>query len=321
MSARSSPLRSGERDLADSGDHVAGRVCAIVVTYNRRELLRACLLALEAQTRPPDHVLVVDNASTDGTRNMLRGEFPEATALALAANLGGAGGFHHGMKWAYGRGFDWLWVMDDDARPAPDCLARLLAHARPNAVLIPLQQDSAGRRYGLARWQHREVEVAVDAILREPPVHGDFLFRFVGPLIAREVVAQVGLPNKDFFIWFDDIEYALRIASGARAQTSVVPDAIVFHDFGGQPREASFLGRRSMRGSQAPWKLYYGARNAVYTITRIRRDPWESLVYGLTQIRHLVGDIMYEPVDRWQRVRMRAWGLLDGLIGRLGKRF
>ncbi len=318
MSARSSPLRSGERDLADSGDHVAGRVCAVVVTYNRGAVLRACLAALEGQTRPPDHVLVVDNASTDGTRAMVREAFPRATVLALPRNIGGAGGFHAGMRWAYGQGFDWLWVMDDDARPEPDCLARLLAHARPGAVLVPVQRDSGGRVYGIARWRHREVEATAEAVARKPPVCGDFLFRFVGPLVAREVVGRVGLPNKEFFIWFDDIEYALRVVGEPRAQTIVVPDAVVAHDFGGQPREVSFLGRRSIRSSQPPWKLYYGARNTVYTITRIRRNIREFLLYVLTQIRHIVGDIIYEP-DRWQRVSMRLWGLWHGVAGRLGK--
>ncbi len=295
------------------------RVCAIVATYNRAGLLRACLAALGAQTRAPDAILVVDNASTDGTRALLRAEFPEATVLALVTNQGGAGGFHHGMKWAYGRGFDWLWVMDDDARPAPDCLARLLAHRPPGGVAIPVQRDSSGRVYGLAVWRGREVEVTAEVVARQSPAHGDFLFRFVGPLIAREVVARIGLPNKEFFIWFDDLEYALRLAGQAGLATIAVPDAVIFHDFGTPAREVRFLGRPSLRGAQAPWKLYYGARNTVYTLTRTRRAPWECLTYALTQARHLVGDVMYEP-DRWLRAGMRLRGLRDGLAGRLGKR-
>lgn len=295
------------------------RVCAIVVTYNRRALLRECLLALEGQARPPDAVLVVDNASTDGTRAMVREAFPQATVLALPRNVGGAGGFHAGMKWGYRQGFDWLWIMDDDARPDPDCLARLLVHARPNSVVIPLQKDSSGRVYGLAVWRGREVEVTAEVVARRSPAHGDFLFRFVGPLIARGVVAQVGLPRADFFIWFDDIEYALRLAGQAELATIAVPDAVVFHDFGAPAREVRFLGRPSMRGRQAPWKLYYGARNTMYTITRTRRAPRECLTYALTQVRHLVGDIMYEP-DRWLRAGMRLCGLWDGMAGRLGKR-
>ncbi len=296
------------------------RVCAIVVTYNRAGLLRACLAALGAQTRAPDAILVVDNASTDGTRALLRAEFPEATVLALVTNQGGAGGFHQGMKWAYGRGFDWLWVMDDDAHPAPDCLAKLVACCRPNAVLVPVQQDSGGRCYGFALWRNRYLDVTADIVAQGQPVGGNFVFHFVGPLIAREVVARIGLPNKEFFIWFDDIEYALRIQSGMKAEIIAVPDALVRHDFGSQPREASFLGRRSIRNLQhAPWKLYYGTRNNVYTLIWTRRNLRELFLFLWFELRFLSGELVYEP-DRWERLRMRLLGLRDALIGRLGKR-
>ncbi len=295
------------------------RVCAVIVAYNRRALLAACLAALQTQTRPPDEVLVVDNASTDGTRAMVRGEFPQVVVLALVINLGGAGGFHHGMKWAYQQGFDWTWVMDDDARPAPDCLEKLLAHRRSNAVLVPLQQDSSGRLYGISAWRGRHVEVTMEVIGRQGPVGGDFLFAFVGPLIAREIVARTGLPNKDFFIWFDDIEYALRIKNRAHAEIIVVPDARLFHDHYGIAREVRFLGKRSIRGQQAAWKTYYGARNYLYTLTRSRRKPQEILLFFLLQFRLLLLDVAYES-DRWERVRLRLLGMRDGILGRLGKR-
>ncbi len=296
-----------------------GRVCAVVVAYNRAGLLRECLAALGAQTRAVDTILVVDNASTDGTRGLVRAEFPGATVLGMAANGGGAGGFHAGMRWAYKEGYEWLWLMDDDARPAADCLGRLLAHARPNAVLVPVQQDNNGWFYGITEWKHREIEVTTDLIERGEPVSGKFVFRFVGPLIAREVVAQVGLPNKDFFIWFDDTEYALRIQSSSTVESVVVPDALIYHHFGGELREVSFLGRRGTHTSHSAWKEYYGARNYLYTIIWVRRQPQEVFRFCLRQTRYSIRDIIYEP-DRWLRVRMRLLGMLDGAIGRLGKR-
>jgi rhamnopyranosyl-N-acetylglucosaminyl-diphospho-decaprenol beta-1,3/1,4-galactofuranosyltransferase len=294
-------------------------VCAIVVTYNRQALLRECLAALAGQVPPVDQVLVVDNASTDGTRELLREAFPDLPVLALPRNVGGAGGFHAGMKWAYRQGFDWLWLMDDDGRPAPDCLARLLAHRRPNAALVPVQQDSSGHRYGIALWQRREVDVTADIVERGQPFSADFLFRFVGPLINRTVVEQVGLPNEAFFIWFDDLEYALRFHSKTTVEIIAVPDAIFFHDFGGQSREVRLLGRRSLRNRQPAWKLYYGARNHLYTLIRTRRNLREILVFFRGEIRFVIGEIVYEP-DRWERVRMRLLGYRDGAIGRLGKR-
>jgi len=302
-----------------SHDPASGRVCAVVVTYNRPALLRACLLVLQGQTRPVDTVLVVDNASTDGTRAMVRAEFPEATTLAMSANGGGAGGFHAGMKWAYGQGYDWLWLMDDDARPAPDCLAKLWDRRRPASVVVPLQQDSDGRTYGIGRWRGREVEATSEVVAAERPTVGPYVFRFVGPLVARGVVAAVGLPNKDFFIWFDDIEYSLRIHRLPGAQIIVVPDAVIMHDFGGVYREARFLWRRSVRNQQPAWKTYYGARNHLYTVTRTRRSPREILLFLIGNAKLLLGELAYEP-DRWVRVRTHLAGIRDGALGRLGKR-
>src|SRR4051812_18012026 len=96
------------------------RVCAVVVTFNRKKLLVECLRGLLAQTRPLDHLIVINNASTDGTADMLAAEFPELDVVHLPSNVGGAGGFHAGMKWARENGFDWTWVMDDDVAPFPE---------------------------------------------------------------------------------------------------------------------------------------------------------------------------------------------------------
>ena len=103
-------------------------VCAVVVTYNRRDLLEECLAALAAQTHPVDHLLVIDNASTDGTPELLRERYADqAELVALATNEGGAGGFHEGLRLGHAAGYDWIWLMDDDTIPSPTALQELLA--------------------------------------------------------------------------------------------------------------------------------------------------------------------------------------------------
>src|SRR5688572_16068685 len=107
------------------------RVSALVVTYNRERLLEACLDAIEAQSRPVDELVLVDNASTDGTPELLRGrgylDRSDVRYLRLDRNLGSSGGFARGFEAARESSADWLWVLDDDAEPAPDCLELLLA--------------------------------------------------------------------------------------------------------------------------------------------------------------------------------------------------
>src|SRR5437763_12417863 len=123
------------------------RVCAVVVTHDRRELLRRCLRALAGQTAPLDHVLVVDNASVDGSGDMVREEFPDAELVRLDHNAGGAGGFHDGMHRAHATGAERIWLMDDDTIGSETALEELLRASvtAPDAMLLASK----------AVWTHR----------------------------------------------------------------------------------------------------------------------------------------------------------------------
>src|SRR5258708_6170179 len=107
-----------------------GSVAAVIVTFNRKGLLVRCLEAVRAQTRPCDRVFIIDNASTDGTTELLANTgLLDGTVdyVRLPVNTGSAGGFHEGMRRAYEAGHEWLWLMDDDGCPAPDCLETLIS--------------------------------------------------------------------------------------------------------------------------------------------------------------------------------------------------
>ena len=296
------------------------------MTFNRKTLLRGCLKSLQNQSRALDSILVVDNASTDGTLSMLSSEFPDVETLVLTQNEGGAGGFHEGMKRAFEMGFSWIWIMDDDGTPNPDCLQLLLEAAadssadsslepRP-AVLLPLQIDNLHRFYGV---ELDGRNIAEDLVRRDQIERGAFQFTFVGPLISRAVIERVGLPFKDFFIWLDDIEYALRIRGHADLPMAVVPRAHFFHDPGGVVKTVSFLGRKSVRAQQPAWKIYYGARNGLAIIAHLHPNKRALWPYFAKEFQLMIGDLIYEPT-RFERVRMRLRGIRDGALRRMGKR-
>ena len=120
-------------------------VAVVVVTHNRADLLVGMLDGLAAQTRAPDRVIVIDNGSTDHTgevlsQRMARTEMP--LDVVTQENLGGAGGFHRGVREAYAAGFDRIWLMDDDVVPAPGCLAAMLAVDED--CLIAVREDLSG---------------------------------------------------------------------------------------------------------------------------------------------------------------------------------
>jgi GT2 family glycosyltransferase len=233
-----------------------GPVCAVVVTHNRREMLGRCLAALAAQTRPPDRILVVDNASTDGTHEMLEREAVEVVSLAV--NTGGAGGFHAGIKHAHERGAEWLWLMDDDTIPEPAALAELLdASARLKDGSHPtllasrvIWRDGSMHPMNYPVLERRRMERVIAAAER-----GAMPMRaatFVSLLVHRGAVDRFGLPLEHFFLWTDDIEYTSRIVLGGEG-AYFVPTSVALHDT---------RAPEDFR-SAAPERFYFHARNTL----------------------------------------------------------
>ena len=216
------------------------RVCAVVVTYNRQALLRECLDALLAQTRPVDKILIIDNASTDGTSmrlnetGYLRNDRIEY--VLLEKNVGGAGGFHEGFKRSFEQGYDWLWVMDDDGIPDAASLQKLLAprEALFKGPLILDKEDEAGQRLAFDLFLRRaagELRITTRQEAAEAAVDGliwNYLCPFNGVLVSREVVERIGFPKKDMFLWGDEWDYFHRVRR-AKIPTATVVDAIFRH--------------------------------------------------------------------------------------------
>lgn len=208
-------------------------VCAVVVTYDRKELLRECLNALLSQSLPVDGIKVVDNASSDGTDEMLRREFPQVDVVRMERNLGGAGGFHVGVERAYRDGYDWAWLMDDDVIAEPDALQMLLMGAQrvggeaaflcsrvvsPSGLPLNMPKiDERGSGNGYADW----AKFLADGIVRVR------WCTFVSVLVSRDAIARVGLPLRQMFIWGDDVEYTLRL--GAYGPGYMVGKSVVVH--------------------------------------------------------------------------------------------
>ncbi|WP_114311632.1 glycosyltransferase family 2 protein [Thermus caldifontis] len=273
------------------------RVCAVIVTYNRKELLRECLQAVLSQTRPPDHVLVVDNASTDGTREMLKEEFPQVEVLALPENQGGAGGFHEGMKRAYEAGYDWIWVMDDDTIPGESALEKLL-----EAAACLNQKGRAVNAIGSrVLWTNGKVHPMNSPwsklrFLPTPCALKEVVWiSFVSVLIKREAIFKKGLPKKEFFIWNDDVEYFLRLGNAF-----LNPSSIVVHK-----TTAIYTPADSKDG-----RYYYQVRNRLW-IMRSKNLPlfWRFLLF-----LHFAGEAIVYLI----RQGKRGWytilkGLKDGL--------
>lgn len=246
------------------GTERMGRIAAVVVTFNRLPKLKKVLAALEAQTRCPDLLVIVDNASTDGTADWLQ-TFTVGTELAteivtLPENAGGAGGFSAGMRRGYELGADFVWVMDDDGYPRPTALERLeagfqdaVAEMGPDvpfacSVVTFIDGEISKMNNPVTTWDWGRLRVkGQESILVDR-------CSFVSVLIPRWVIDLYGLPYKEYFIWYDDAEYTQRISESCPGIQ--VLDSIVDHDMG-ENKGVNF----SLIDEKNAWKFEYGIRN------------------------------------------------------------
>jgi GT2 family glycosyltransferase len=280
-------------------------VCAIVVTHSRKHLLRECLDALAAQERPPDRVLVVDNASTDGTGAMVASDYGSVDLLTLAENEGGAGGFHEGMKRAHAEGAEWMWLMDDDTIPAPDALAELLAAiARLGPLRAPTILASRvvwrdGRMHPMNNGgpERRRVERVIDGAERGlVPLR---FATFVSLLVHRGAVDRHGLPLKHFFIWSDDVEYTGRALADELGY--LVPTSLALHN-----TEAAHTAM-----SAPPDRFYFHVRNTLFIIGGPGRNRRDKLVFVWVLVSSIVQYLVAHPSGAAAAAILR--GLRDGL--------
>lgn len=242
------------------------KIFCVIVTHNRLPLLKMVIEAVLNQTRPVDEILVVDNLSQDGTRTFLEGlENKRVRPKLLDENLGGAGGFYHGIKLAFERGADWIWIMDDDCLPKKDALYRLIT-----CPVFENKGQEIGFLASRVNWTDGN-----KCIMNSPlpnQIHWDWhlteysgCYRidrcsFVSMLINRKSVQKLGYPIKDFFIWLDDWEYSGRIS--AHFPAYYIPDSQVIH----QLPENKGVDYADIN-NQNLWKFSYEVRNQVAYLT------------------------------------------------------
>jgi len=236
------------------------RICAVLVTHNRKSLLRESLLAVRAQIHPPQTILVIDNASTDGTAEMLATQFPHVIVQNLPQNTGSSGGYRIGIDWAARHDFDWIWTLDDDSLPHPDALAALLkcreqfdSHMRPDLLASKVVwTDGSLHPMNIPKPKLYDADRQFTAA-----AHAAMSIRFtsfVSMLVHRRMVEKYGLPLASYFMWNDDVEYSGRIL---RHEFGVMaPASVVIHNTAAKHVPAISIGG----------KFFYEVRNKLWII-------------------------------------------------------
>ncbi len=258
------------------------RVVAVIVTYNRRELLLESLAAVQAQHRPPDTVIVVDNASTDGTAAAVRASVPAVQLAELDQNYGGAGGFAYGMAQALGDGADLIWAMDDDTIPEPGALAALLAAregypGRVPAVVASAVRWTDGRPHPMNTPRAKPMAAAAERSAAAEcgcvPIRSA---SFVSVLVDAAQCESRGLPRADFFLWNDDFEFTTRLLRGNIGL--LCPASVVVH------KTRTFGGTTADPGE----RFFYEVRNKIWTLRVNSLGPAERMLYTGATLRRWV---------------------------------
>lgn len=284
------------------------RILAVVVTFNRLDLLER-LVARLGEVSELSGVIVVDNASSDGTGDWL--ETQDVTALRLPHNLGGAGGFNAGLARAMEDGADLVWLMDDDGLPESDCLARLLEHQadfwgplvvdeqQPERLVFPIRLPGTARVVKDVAAAERAASAGV--------IEG-VVIPFNGVLITRDLVERIGNVRSEFFIWGDDHEYRLR-AERAGARVATVVDARVLHPSVGALGTPMAFGRSTYNDSPSDLKHYCMARNNLLNLREYRGN--------LAAAAFVAKTLWFYTFTRpsLARLRMSAGAMRAGLCG------
>lgn len=295
------------------------KICVVVVTYNRRLLLERCLSAILAQTRKPDMVMVVDNASTDGTASWLEQWLPAnmqvAKLIPMQENAGGAGGFSEGLRAAIEGGADWIWMMDDDAEPHPDALAELACVAGDSSNVYGSLAVSGSETAWLMTILGPPV-LATGVVAEIPAQAQVQMLPFLGFMIHRDLVNRIGLPDAGFFIAADDVEYCVR-ARRSGAKVIVAGKSRIEHPKS-RPYEIRLPGLVLTGLELPPWKRYYDTRNRLL----IARQHYGAKLFTQTipgSLVRMMATLLTEP-RKIPQLKAFLAGFVDGLLGRKGRR-
>ena len=282
------------------------KVAAVVVTYNRIELLKECLNALKVQSYPCD-ILVVDNASIDGTGEYIKAIKNKCDNIYYkntGANIGGAGGFNFGMRWAVEEGYEYVWVMDDDCLPYSDALQKLV---KADGML----KGNYGWLSSIVLW--KDGELCPMNIQRKNPYKAISssqnkivkaeMASFVSLFIKSKKVIEYGLPIKEFFIWTDDWEFTRRIS--LKENCYVISSSKVIHLMNDKyvVNIASDSDDRLKR-----YKYFY--RNDVYLYRREGLQGWIWLL--LKDCWHIV-QIVLKSKSKIKKIQIVFNGFYNGI--------
>lgn len=257
-------------------------IAAVIVTYNRKELLAKTLLYFDELTTPPNSIIIIDNNSNDGTDETVNAwkaktSYNDIHHIQLDKNGGGSGGFYAGLEYALHLNPDWIWLSDDDAFPEKNCFSIIrdkiakIDEKEYSAICCSVinegKIDKAHRRRILRHKLIFKKERSVPLKDYEKKEFQCDLFSYVGTVINVQKLKTVGLTEKDYFIWNDDTEHAWRLSKSGKIVC--LTEAKIHHN------APTFTNKLT-------WKVFYGERNKLFMY---KKHAYLTYLFLLKQLK------------------------------------
>ncbi len=275
------------------------KTIAVIVSYNRRQLLSECVDALRNQTQSLDAILVVNNGSTDDTEVWLKNQ--QDIQFITQENVGSSGGFNTAIEWAYKNGYTWIWCMDDDGYPKEDALENLLS-AEINTLCL--------RNCAVLNKEDKKSFVwNTKNFATIDEVDNNLLFGvghpFNGTLIHRNIVERVGLPRRALFLWGDETEYFQRIVSRNKIPVCTVASSIHYHP-------ASAFTYKNDWDFTKNWKMYFYVRNRLHIHQSKFNNKAQALFNYCCFLAAMIGVVLvFQKTDKFKKLGFIIWPAVD----------
>lgn len=290
-------------------------VAAVVVTYNRKELLQECMEALLNQSGIDVDIIVVDNASVDGTDELMK-DYIGRTAdtpnklyyMRLKENIGGSGGFYKGIKMAAELKYRYIWIMDDDTIAKDDACIELYETAQ-------LLEDDFGYLSSTVLWtDNKSCEMNIQKFDNNISKSYQYVQRgivpvrsatFVSLFLNLKAVEMLGLPLKEYFIWGDDKEYTLRLAG--QYSCYYVSKSVVIHKMQSNTGSNIIVDDKTRIS-----RYYYAYRNDLATA---KKCGWKEVVnYYIIFVKTIIRIIRSGSSCKLKRIAAMFRGMFSGIF-------
>jgi rhamnopyranosyl-N-acetylglucosaminyl-diphospho-decaprenol beta-1,3/1,4-galactofuranosyltransferase len=275
------------------------KTIAVIVTYNRRQLLSECITALRNQTQQLDAILVVNNGSTDDTEQWLQTQ--QDIVFVTQKNIGSSGGFNTGINWAYKSGYSWIWCMDDDGYPKEDALEQILGPTTDRLCLRNCAVINKADKKSFV-WKTKNYATINDV---DTNIIKGIGHPFNGTMIHRNIVERVGTPKPKLFLWGDETEYYYRITKKNNIPVVTIANSIHYHP-------ASAFTYKQDWDYKNTWKMYFYVRNRLHIHKAKFNNTAIALFNYCCFLVAMVGVVLfYQKTDKFKKLGFLIWPAFD----------